>query len=70
MKKYFNKNESAEYLGIRRWTFTRWIEIGLAPPGYPVSPKSFSRRWTREMLDKILINIQKMNMVRERENNG
>lgn len=68
MKKYFNKIESAEYLGISRWTFTRWIEIGLVSPGYPVSPKSYSRRWTKEQLDKVFINIEKMNMVRERKN--
>lgn len=68
MKKQFNKTESAEYLGITRWTFTNWIEIGLVPAGYPVSPKSFSRLWTRATLDKVLINIEKMNLVRERKN--
>jgi predicted site-specific integrase-resolvase len=68
MQKYFNKNESAKYLGISRWTFTRWIEIGLVTPGYPVSPKSFSRRWTSEQLDNVSITIKKMNMVREIKN--
>ena len=68
MQKYFNKTESSKYLGISRWTFTRWIEIGLVTPGYPVSPQSYSRRWTKEQLDKVFINIEKMNMVRERKN--
>ena len=69
MKKMFNRKESSEYLGISRWTFKRWIDIGLVSPGYPTSPQSTRRTWTREMLDQSIINIENMNMIRRDKTN-
>ena len=59
-QKFYNIKEACKFLGINRTTFARWLEIGLIPPGYPISPKSQRRLWTKQKLDKVEMDIHKM----------
>lgn len=51
-KQLFNINESAEYCGLSRTTFLRYVKDGLIPSGFKMGPRAI--RWHREDLDEYI----------------
>ncbi len=58
-RKFFNKTQACEYLGITDKKFDQWKELGLIQTGRASSPTGRTKVWTKEMLDKVAHNIEK-----------
>jgi len=58
-RKFFNKIQACEYLGIHEKKFNIWLELGLIQNGRPSSLTGRMKVWTKEMLDKVAQNIEK-----------